>query len=543
MTGQQSRIATRIEEGLHAVADITPDPISRPVTAVSPVVEATAPALPAKLNPRGYVKPKRRRTPRVLAWLAVATSTFVLVGSAAAYLGYKKLENNLVKMPIEALKPNPPAGAAAAPGAVVRPPKAPGAKNDTNYLIIGSDSREGASAADLKAFSTEDEPGQRSDTMLLVNIPAGRDGAYVLSFPRDLYVEIPGEDGKHKINSAFSKGGPSLAISTVEQLTRVHIDHYIEIKFASFLRMVNALDGVEICVPKAMKSQLAGLNLKAGTQMLNGSQALSYVRARSFDKDSEYQDGRADLGRIERQQKFLGAMVQRATSSDVLLRPNRLIRFLDRGTKALGVDDGLSTNDLKELGLRFRDLDPKKVVFATVPNYDPGKKIGGQNVLLLSEDEAEQIFTAIRDGSMREDGTPAQAPSIDTGPKLTVAPANIHVRVLNGTDVKGKAGEVRDDLKARGYLTGDIGTAPSEQQGETATVIRYGPDREESARTLNQSIPDSRVELDETLGSTLTVIVGSDYAGTRKVTVAQPRPSGSSSPAPKPKTAADASAC
>jgi LCP family protein required for cell wall assembly len=514
------------------VSDITPDPLVRPVG-----------ALPPELSPRGYTKP-RRRASRLFAWVAIITSAVVLIGSGSLYAAYHKLDSNINRVHIAALdnKGTAPAGGAGTTaigkGGVARPVKPKGAEKDLNFLILGSDSRAGATDAELQAFGTQFEAGQRSDTMLLVNIPANRDGAYVLSFPRDLYVDIPGE-GKHKINSAFGKGGADLTIRTVEALTNIHIDHYLEVNFASFLRMVDALDGVDICVPKAMKSKDAALNLPAGKQRLTGSKALSYVRARNFDPDSAYQDPTADLGRIGRQQQFLGALIRRATSSSTLLRPDRLARFLSRATSALTTDDGLHIGDLKNLALRFRNLDPKKVVFATVPNYDPGHKISGQSVVLVDEAPAEEIFGAIRDGSMRADGTIPPPPAAAAGPKLTVAPAGIRVRVLNGTDIAGQARVVRDDLTTRGFVVTEVGTAPVDQRGDTATVVRYGPDRKDAADTLAASIPGSRAELDSTLTRTLTVVVGSGYSGTKAVKVSTPRASGSPSVQAAPKTAAD----
>ena len=522
------------------MSDLTPDPAaaaSAGATGSGGDPTTAGPALPAKLNPRGYTK-ARRRTPRILAWFAVIASALVLVGSGTLYAAYNKLDSNIksINIPILDQVAGNAAAADAGPGAKTnaRPSKVKGEEQNMNFLVIGSDSREGATPAELASFGTEEgDGGQRSDTMLLVHIPADRDGAYVLSFPRDLYVEIPEMSGKHKINVAFSKGGPDLAIRTVESLTQIHIDHYLEVGFASFLQMVNALDGVEICIPKDMRSRDAALDLKAGAQRLNGPTALSYVRARTFDKDSKFKDARSDIGRIERQQKFLGAMIRRATSSDTLLNPLKLARFLDRGTKALKRDNGFTVEMLKDLGLRFRNHDPARVVFASVPIENASKRVpGGQLVATMDEYGANQIFAAIREGTMREDGSVAPQASASPAPKLTKAPNEIRVRVLNGTGISGKAREVGEDLTDRGFLVRDPATALEEDKGKDETVIRYGPDRRDSADTLAESIPGSITELDESLSSTLTVVVGSNYAGTRKVTIAKPRPSGSSAAAP-----------
>ena len=485
----------------------------------------------------------------MLAWFAVIASALVLVGSGTLYAAYNKLDSNIKRVPIPALSPIKPGAAVGTNGAVLggkdvlpRPVKSPGAEKDLNFLVIGSDSREGATKEEMRdKYRTEFEAGQRSDTMLLINIPANREGAYVLSLPRDLYVDVPG-NGKNRLNVAFAKGGPSLAIQTVEALTNIHIDHYLEVNFEAFLNMVDALGGVEMCIPKTMKSTKGVLNLKAGTQRLDGPTALAYVRVRSFDSDSPYKDPTADLGRIKRQQAFIGAMVRDATSSAMLLRPDKLARFLNRATSALTADEGLEIDDLQKLALRFRNLDPAKVIFATVPNYDPGRRYSGASVLLVDPEPANEIFSAIIAGSIRDDGSIPPAPSVSRGARLTVPTSQVRVRVLNGTGTGGKAREAAEDLKDRDFVVTEIDTASEADRGGSETVIRYGPKSKDAAITLQASVPGSIIELDENLGTRLTMIVGTSYSGTKAVTVARPRPSGSPVAAPPKKTAAD-SAC
>ncbi len=504
------------------MSDFIPDPPAAGAAGTPASGAASArPDLPPELNPRGYTKPRRRhrRTTRILAWLATLTSLAVLVGSGAMYLAIKKLNGNIVR--IEGLPGGP------------RPDKV--SEKDQNFLIVGSDSRAGASDAELKEFGTEMEAGQRSDTMLLVHIPGDGDGAYVLSFPRDLLVQIPGHQNKSKINAAYSEGGAVLAVQTVEALTSVRIDHYLEVNFANFLRMVDALDGIEMCIPKAMHSSDAALNLKAGKQTLKGRNALAYVRARSFDKDSEFQDGSSDIGRIHRQQDFIGAMIRKATSSKMLLRPVQLARFLDRATKGLKTDKGTTFNDLKKLGLRFRNLDPNRVIFASVPIENAAARYRSQSVVLMDELAAEDVFTAIREGSILDDKPKAAA---SAGPKLTVPPSSIRIRVQNGTTTTGLGRKASDDLRGRGFVIAESAKdAPTKDVAKT--VIKYGPTKKDSADTAAAAIPNATTELDETLGSTLTIVLGTDYSGTKPVTVARPKPSSSATAKPPTKTAAD----
>jgi LCP family protein required for cell wall assembly len=468
--------------------------------------------LPPELSPRG--RPRRpsgrRRLARVLSWLAVGLSVVVLLGSGSIYLAVRKLEGNIQQVPDIFCK-GPQCN---------RPQKAN--TRTTNYLIIGSDSRDDVPKSQWKRLGLHPEPGRRSDTMLLVHVPADRGGAYVLSFPRDLYVRIPGTQGRDRINAGYALGGPALAVKTVEALTDVRIDHYLEVNFLAFARMVDALGGVHVCVPQSMKSTKAHLDLTAGRHKLDGPTALAYVRARSFDSDSEYKDPTADIGRIKRQQQFIGAMIRRVLSSSTLVRVDRLARFLDRATKSLKADDKLKFSELKDLGLRFRNLDPKKVVFASVP-YTRNVKIAGKWVLEMDDAGAEEIFRGIKDGTVLGGKKPAQ-----TGPKLTVPPGNIRTRVLNGTDVKGQASKAATALRGVGFLIGSIGNA--DNTAYTETIVRHGPSRADSAKTLAAAIPGSRTELDPKLGRGLVVVIGSNYQGVKAVKVTPRRPSGPKQP-------------
>jgi len=470
--------------------------------------------LPPELNPRGRSAPRHRKTARALSWVAVAMSMLVLVASGTLYTLYKKYDGNISRESVFCEGKD-----------CKRPAKVN--RRVTNYLIIGSDSRDDVPRSEWKRLGLNSEPGRRSDTMLLVHIPADHEGAYVLSFPRDLYVDLPGL-GKERINAAYSLGGPALAIKTVESLTDVHIDHYLEVNFLAFARMVDALGGIDICVPKAMKSKKARLNLPAGKHRLNGPTALAYVRARTFDRDSEFQDPTADLGRIKRQQQFIGAMIRRAVSSQTLLRVDRLVRFLDRATKSLKADKDLKFSELKDLGLRFRNLDPKRVVFASVPTTRNVRTAAGQWVLEIDQAGSREIFDGIIDGTVL--GTKKKP----AGPKLTVPPSSIRVNVLNGTGTQGKAAETGQALRGVGFIIGQVTNADSKDYAET--IVRHGPARADSARTVAAAIPGSKLELDPALGNRVVVVVGQNYKGVRAVKVA-------GAPTTKPKepavTAAD----
>ena len=220
-----------------------------------------------------------------------------------------------------------------------------------NYLIVGSDTREGLSRAEIKRLKvggTEVAAGKRSDTMLLIHISKKRDKAAIISIPRDTYALIPEHktsQGKiipathSKINSAFNWGGAPLLIQTFEEMSGLRIDHYIEVNFVGFVRMVDALGGVEICTKKDINDPKSHLVLPAGRHVLDGVDSLKYVRTRQFD-------GLGDLGRMKRQQEFAGAMLRKATSAGVLLNPITMVDFVNSALDSVVTDKNLNQNDL-----------------------------------------------------------------------------------------------------------------------------------------------------------------------------------------------------
>lgn len=468
-------------------------------------------------------RPRRsrgKRVARLLSWIAVLTSVSVLVASALGF-GALAIINSHVDRRCIFCGADPVERAN-------RPTKPEANAKALNFLLVGSDSREGATPEELKEFSTEKDPGKRTDTIILVHLSPKRDKAVLVSFPRDTWVAIPGH-GHNRINAAYVQGeldrkggGPALLIRTVEQLTNVYIDHYLEVDFRGFLKMVNALGGVDVCLPKAVDDKDSGLRLPAGKSHVTGRQALSFVRARKFDPTQ-------DFGRIRRQQQFLGAMLRRATGLGILARPDRLYRFLDTAAKSLTVDDKLSFNDMRTLASRLRTLDPAHIVFVTAPT-GPNKRIEGKAVVLPDESGYAALFGAIRaDDAITAAASPAptQQPN-----DLIVRPSRIRLRVLNGNGRDGAAKAAADDLAGLGFQI--RGTGPADSFAYPATIVRYGPSKADSARTVAAAIPGSSLQLDQTLGSVLEVVVGQSYGGVRPVTVSSPKPSASAAPTATP---------
>ncbi|WP_443334815.1 LCP family protein [Streptomyces sp. CCNWLW230] len=262
-----------------------------------------------------------------------------------------------------------------------------------NVLLIGSDSRSG----DGNERYGRDDGTERSDTTILLHLAAGRDSATAVSLPRDLMVDVPDcrrPDGSRtepalaQFNYAYEVGGSACSIRTVEKLTGVRIDHHVVVDFQGFKELVDALDGVEVCLRKPVDDKDAELKLPAGRVTLDGEQALGYVRARKSLGDG------SDTDRMDRQQRFLGALVNKVQSNDVLLNPVKLYPVLDAATLSLTTDPDLaSLRGLYDLVRGLRGIPTERVQFLTVPRESYA---GDANRDQLVEPDAEKLFTRLR---------------------------------------------------------------------------------------------------------------------------------------------------
>ena len=294
-----------------------------------------------------------------------------------------------------------------------------------NYLLVGSDTREGLTKAELKALrvgSTATAAGGRSDTMLLVHISKDRDKAYLVSFPRDSLVTIPehlSTDGKkqiparqNKLNAAFAFGGAPLLIETIEGETNLKIDHYVEISFAGFAGIVNALGGIEVCTKVDIDDPKSHLVLSAGTHTLNGIEALKYVRTRDFD-------GRGDIGRMQRQQQFMSSVLKKATSTGVLLNPIKIVNFMNATISTVKMDESLSKEDLLNLAKQLRGLSSGNVRTLTVPLSTANGRVDGiGSVVIWDEVLSDELWTRIReDSALVDQVTPSPSASSTSSAK------------------------------------------------------------------------------------------------------------------------------
>lgn len=256
------------------------------------------------------------------------------------------------------------------------------------YLVVGSDSRAGLTAAQRKALRTGSTAGQRTDTILLLHVPAGSGPTVLMSLPRDSYVVIPGH-GRNKINAAFSLGGAGLLARTVEQATGITVDDYVEIGFGGFAAMVDAVGGVQICPQRAFKDPRAGLDIAKGCQHADGATALGYARAR-------YSDPRGDLGRVERQRELLASIMAKASSPTTLAQPWRTFALASSGAGALTVDQSTGPVALVRFILGMRSGAGASGVSLTVPVSGSADRAGAGAVVLWDPAASKAVFDAIR---------------------------------------------------------------------------------------------------------------------------------------------------
>ncbi|MFI6908161.1 LCP family protein [Nonomuraea sp. NPDC050394] len=260
-----------------------------------------------------------------------------------------------------------------------RPADTPG----TNWLLVGSDSRKGLSAAQRKKLATGRAAGQRTDSMMLLHVPEGSDKATLVSLPRDSAVTIPGK-GRNKLNAAYTLGGPKLLVRTLENVTGLRIDNYMEIGFAGFVDIVDAIGGVEINVRADINDPKAGLNLKKGKQELTGGQALGYVRTRKGG-------ALPDFERTKRQRQFLGAVVKKAASPGVLINPFTSIPLAASATDAVVVDESTGAFDMLSLGLAMGDSP-----VTTVVPFGGNEIAGGGTAVKWDTQKALALFNALK---------------------------------------------------------------------------------------------------------------------------------------------------
>jgi polyisoprenyl-teichoic acid--peptidoglycan teichoic acid transferase len=364
-------------------------------------------------------------------------------------------------------------------------------KKACTFLVLGSDSRAGLSGS----FGTaKTVPGQRADTIILVQVDPVHGRTVVLSIPRDLRVAIPGH-GMNKINTAFQYG-PDVMVRAVRQLTGFRINHYVQVNFAGFQKLVDALGGVPICIDKPLYDKLAGLNLPhKGCYNLKGGQALAFVRARHIQGDLI-----PDFSRISRQQQFIRAVIEKSLSVGSVFQLPKLIKAVE---KNLVIDENLNLYSLQDLTRKIASVGQRGVLFRVVPAVPVD--IGGVSYVQLVEPQASELFQKMAAGQplgqlgVEELATP-------------ISPANITVRVYDANS-GGKAGQLVAYLQKAGFVV-EVAPGPA-PKSFTKTIMLWGPQRQNQEQVVSAYLPGIpiRFERVHTKGVDVAVVVGPDFKG------------------------------
>jgi LCP family protein required for cell wall assembly len=383
-----------------------------------------------------------------------------------------------------------------------------------NYLIVGSDSRAFVDTPeDAQVFgSPTEESGRRSDTIMVVHVEPKTGHTMIVSFPRDLWVNVPGI-GNSKINASFNSdlgGGPDTVIAALKSNFGIDINHYLEVDFVSFQEIVNSIGSVPVYIDRPVMDDFTGfIAVAPGCYHLNGTQALAWVRSRHLKYLNPQtgrleEDARADIGRIERQQDFIrrlmGITVQQSVSN-----PFKAREISDKLVRYLKVDKGFNTRDALDLARAFRSVrsdDTSALEFVTFPFTDGNA--GGQAVLFPDRTAAVPILEQLQ----RFNGT-APAP-------ITVKPSEVKVKVLNGSGRSGVAQQTIDGLTAAGFVKGGTG---NDQRGRVAvSEVRYANGADAKARLVLEYVGASAKLVNDPglKDADVTVVIGSDFTGLAK---------------------------
>lgn len=461
-------------------------------------------------GPSGEGRP--RRTRRLLRWSAAVLALLILGTAGAGYLYYRHLNGNIKK---DALNLGDNKVAAPTPNAAGQTP--------LNILLIGSDARDSKENQKLGGARETFGAAPLADVQMLLHLSADRTNMSVISMPRDTLVKIPkctdpddgkvypGTQGRTMTNQSLGNGGPGCTVATWQELTGIHIDHFIMVDFAGVVSMADAVGGVPVCVDANIHSRTSdgkgsGLKLEKGTSYIQGEQALQWLRTRYG-----FEDG-SDLARAKAQHLYMNAMVRQLRENATLSSPNKLRRLAEEASRALTVDPGLDTvKKLYDLSDELREVEPERITMTTMPNRYVGARVE-------PTEDAEQLFRLVRedialDGKDKDGKKAAEKASADPA----AADDEIPVQVRNGTRTdtraaaRGRASTVAGLLTEQGFTQAVADATGS--WSEERTVVRYpSADLEGDAQRIAKAlgIPLGSVKRSTDV-SGVTLVVGADW--------------------------------
>lgn len=450
--------------------------------------------------------------------LAAALSLAVVFGSGWAWATYRSFQNNITQ--VNALPTAGPSGSDAA--------DAVDDGKDMNIVLVGKDDRSTATDEQLAELGTERDGGSvLTDTMMLLHVPADGSRATLISFPRDSWVTIPGY-GKSKLNAAYAYGsnnganpdaGRQLLIQSIQNLTGLTVDHYVEIDLLGFYNISNAIGGVTINLCQAQQDDYSGIDLPAGVQKIQGLQAMAFVRQRhGLDEFG------GDLARAKRQQYFLTQVFKQVQSAGVLLNPIKLQNLMNAVSGSLKMDD---PSFALPLARQMANLSAGNIITATIPTTGFGTSPDGQSIVVVDT-------TGMPDFIAQVIGESTDAKYDSAAP---AAPGATTVDVLNGAGVAGVAGANAQALREAGFAVRTVSDAVT----TAATTIRYPDGMQAQAKALAAQVPGAVLSKSSSVAA-VTLIIGQNNVQVASLTPAgtAPAPSDSTaSPQPAPSTSAE----
>src|SRR5580693_3890604 len=451
-------------------------------------------------------KAPREGKRHVLRWVAVAAVVILAAGTLAAYLKYRAVYDSITRVTIS--------------GSELGQRPTDYSTASENILVYGDDSRKGLDAHEQYILHTGSDQTDNTDTIMIVHLSPGHREVTVMSIPRDTMVPMyqcdsgPGYPGQQaapnsyvQINALLQAGGPACLWKTVEQQTGIFINHFIGIGMLGFVKVVNDLGGVNVCVPFKVNDPVSGLNLPSGENHISGVQALAFWRTRE-----DIGNG-SDLERIQRDQFMSAQVVKGVLGSGLLSNPFRLLSVVTDAAASMTTDGGMSVSDLVGIAESLRNVSSKNVQFITAPNQawpqDPTARVQ------FAQPQADEVFSAIaHDVTVPKVKVAPSATTSSGAPQvLTTSPSNLKVKILNGSVEPGIASQAATGLTSRGFDVTGTGNAAS--FAYTNSVIEYASTTDLAAvNTLKQQLTNVTDLQDSTLTpGTVELILGSDFTG------------------------------
>jgi LCP family protein required for cell wall assembly len=443
---------------------------------------------------------------RVLRWFSLFVAVLLVAGALAAYAKYRSVWDSISRVTLSGLGHRPPKYTSA-----------------LNVLVFGYDERKALTRHQQVAWHVGHVAENSTDTIMLAHISPGRRGVTVLSIPRDTMVPVykcnagRAPDGTtfagqaaapgavEQINAIYNIGGPSCLVKTIEQQTGIRIDHFIGLGLAGFVKVINDIGGVYVCMPVAVNDTVSGLVLPRGWHKIFGATALKFWRTR------ENLGTGSDLQRIQRDQYFMASLLHGITHNGLLSNPAKMLSVVSDIAQSMTTDSAMTAQDMVHIAASLRGVGSGHVQFITAPN---GADPADINKVVFAQPQADRVFTAIAHDrtlpkAVKKTGKNARG----NPPALLTTPSKVKVAVLNGSGVAGQAAKAGTSLTSRGFDVVSEGDAA--RYNYTTSVIEYARPAELAAvNTLKAEFSHITVQQNASLTrGTIELITGSSYSG------------------------------